>query len=309
MSEKKKKTDRFEDQLTKLEEIVDRLEDESVGLEEALGLFENGMDLARRCRARLAEVERKKKLEVERKRKEEQKRVAALEAEKKRKQEAEKKRMAEEAEKKRLAEDFERTEVTIDGKTKPVWRSGAGPGVIIMHEVPGITPEVARFARMVRDRGFTVFLPEMFGTVDRAVSGGYAISSMLHCCISREFHVLALGGSSPITNWLRKLCRLVHEEIGGPGVGAVGMCFSGGFALGMMVDDIMVAPVLSQPSFPIPRGRGEASGNLGLSPDDEAAVIERAEHGCQVLGLRFTDDQFVGTRFDGHLRDRALRRR
>ena len=66
-----------------------------------------------------------------------------------------------------LAEDFERTEVTIDGETKPVWRSGNGPGVIIMHEVPGITPEVARFARIVRDRGFTVFLPEMFGRVPR----------------------------------------------------------------------------------------------------------------------------------------------
>lgn len=59
MAEKKKTGDRFEDQLSKLEEIVDRLEDESVGLEEALGLFENGMDLARRCRARLEEVERR----------------------------------------------------------------------------------------------------------------------------------------------------------------------------------------------------------------------------------------------------------
>ena len=59
MAEKKKDGDRFEDQLAKLEEIVDRLEDESVGLEEALGLFENGMDLARRCRARLEEVEQR----------------------------------------------------------------------------------------------------------------------------------------------------------------------------------------------------------------------------------------------------------
>jgi exodeoxyribonuclease VII small subunit len=59
MTDKKKKDDRFEDQLARLEEIVDRLEDESVGLEEALGLFENGMDLARRCRARLEEVEQR----------------------------------------------------------------------------------------------------------------------------------------------------------------------------------------------------------------------------------------------------------
>ncbi len=59
MTDKKKNDDRFEDQLARLEEIVDRLEDESVGLEEALGLFENGMDLARRCRARLEEVEQR----------------------------------------------------------------------------------------------------------------------------------------------------------------------------------------------------------------------------------------------------------
>lgn len=59
MTDKIKNDDRFEDQLARLEEIVDRLEDESVGLEEALGLFENGMDLARRCRARLEEVEQR----------------------------------------------------------------------------------------------------------------------------------------------------------------------------------------------------------------------------------------------------------
>ena len=59
MTDKKNQDERFEDQLGRLEEIVDRLEDDSVGLEEAFGLFENGMDLARRCRARLEEVEQR----------------------------------------------------------------------------------------------------------------------------------------------------------------------------------------------------------------------------------------------------------
>ena len=59
MSETEQKTERFEDQLENLEKIVARLEDESVGLEEALDLFENGMDLARSCRARLEEVEQR----------------------------------------------------------------------------------------------------------------------------------------------------------------------------------------------------------------------------------------------------------
>jgi hypothetical protein len=74
------------------------------------------------------------------------------------------------------------------------------------------------------------------------------------------------------------------------------MCFSGGFALGMMVDDIMVAPVLSQPSLPFAMGKARGT-DLNLSPDDEAVIAERAANGCQVLGLRFTQDRAVGDRF------------
>ena len=59
MNETTKNDERFEDQLERLEEIVARLEDESVGLEEALELFEGGMELARRCRDRLEEVEQR----------------------------------------------------------------------------------------------------------------------------------------------------------------------------------------------------------------------------------------------------------
>jgi len=189
-----------------------------------------------------------------------------------------------------LAEDFERTEVVIDGVAKPVWRGGTGPGVVIMHEVPGITPAVARFARIVRDHGFTVFLPEMFGVVDKDVSAGYVASSLRYCCVSKEFHVLEAGGSSPITDWLRKLCRLVHEELGGPGVGALGMCMTGNFALALMVDPSVQAPVLSQPSLPFPFGKARARG-IHLSPENLSVIKQRVrEEGAKVLGLRFTED-------------------
>ena len=170
--------------------------------------------------------------------------------------------------------------------------------MIVIHEVPGITPKVAEFAEQVVARGFTVVMPDLVGTPGKPVSAPYLLSSLVKVCVSKEFTAWALNRTSPITSWLRALARALHLELGGPGVGAVGMCFSGGFALGMMVDELMVAPVLSQHSFPIARGQGEASGNLGLSPDDEAAVIQRAADGCQVLGLRFAEDKAVGTRFD-----------
>lgn len=187
------------------------------------------------------------------------------------------------------------------GLTYPTYRRGVGPGVVVIHEVPGITPAVTHFANEVVDAGCTVVMPSLVGTPGREVSGAYAMASLARVCVAREFTTFALGRTSPVVAWLRALARHLHAEVGGPGIGAVGMCFSGGFALGMMVDDVMVAPVLSQPSLPLPLGRARAR-DLGLSPDDELVVKRRAAEGCDVLGLRFDRDRFVGERFS-QLRD------
>lgn len=186
---------------------------------------------------------------------------------------------------------------TAAGITHPTYRRGSGPGVIVVHEIPGITPAVARFANEVVDAGMTVVMPSLVGTPGKDVSGAYLASSMAKVCIAREFTTMARRQTSPVIAWLRALATHLHGEVGGPGVGAVGMCFSGGFALGMMVDEVVVAPVLSQPSLPFAVGAARAA-DLNLSPDDELVVRCRAESGCEVLGLRFTDDRMVGTRFD-----------
>lgn len=193
---------------------------------------------------------------------------------------------------------WQRASFSAAGFTHDTYRRGTGPGVVVIHEIPGITPAVIRFADDVVGRGFTVVMPDLVGTPGKPVSVPYLASSLAKVCISREITAWALNHTTPVTSWLRALARALHADVGGPGVGAVGMCFSGGFALGMMVDEIMLAPVVSQPSFPLARGRGAAAGNLGLSPDDEAAMVERAAGGCQVLGLRFTGDRMVGSRFD-----------
>ncbi|MEN9802429.1 MAG: hypothetical protein RLZ37_1554 [Actinomycetota bacterium] len=193
--------------------------------------------------------------------------------------------------------EWERSTFSAGAMTHDVYRRGSGPGIIVVHEIPGITPAVERFANELVDSGFTVVMPDLVGTPGRAPSAAYLASSMMRVCISREFTTMALGRTSPIISWLRALGRSLHLEIGGSGIGAIGMCFSGGFALGMMVDDHVIAPVLSQPSLPFSVGKARAD-DLNLSPDDERAMISRAEDGCQVLGLRFTGDKLVGTRFD-----------
>jgi dienelactone hydrolase len=195
-----------------------------------------------------------------------------------------------------VLDGWELDEFSAAGITHPIYRRGQGPAVIVIHEIPGITPLVARFANEVVERGFTVVMPSLVGTPGKEPSNVYAVQQMATVCVAREFTTFALNQTSPIIAWLRALARNIHQKVGGPGVGAVGMCFSGGFALGMMVDDIMLAPVLSQPSLPFPLGRARGA-DLNLSPDDVAAIAERAAAGCQVLGLRFTGDKLVGDRF------------
>ncbi|MEY4340319.1 MAG: hypothetical protein RLZ14_2169 [Actinomycetota bacterium] len=192
---------------------------------------------------------------------------------------------------------WEKSSFTAAGFTRDVYRRGSGPGVVVVHEIPGITPKVAEFANDVVAAGFTVLMPSLVGTPGKAPSGGYMASSSSKVCVSKEFTNWALNQTSPIIGWLRALARNLHQEVGGPGVGAIGMCFSGGFALAMMVDDIMVAPVLSQPSLPFAVGKKARGADLNLSPDDALVVARRAAEGCQVLGLRFTGDKLVGDRF------------
>lgn len=186
---------------------------------------------------------------------------------------------------------------TSAGITHATYQRGTGPGVIVVHEIPGITPSVARFANDVVAAGFTVVMPLLVGKAGREPNGRYMGASLSKVCISREFTTMAMRHTSPVIAWLRALAKQLHRQVGGVGVGAVGMCFSGGFALGMMVDEIMVAPVVSQPSLPFSFGKSRGA-NLGLSPDDEIAIAQRASAGCQVLGLRFSQDKLVGTRFD-----------
>lgn len=194
-------------------------------------------------------------------------------------------------------EGFTETMFIHEGASHPVFRRGEGPGVVIIHEIPGITPEVAAFGRTVADAGFTAVLPSLFGDPGKEFSVPYVAQQMVLACISREFHVLASYQSSPITNWLRALCRAVHAELGGPGVGALGMCLTGNFALSLMVDDAVMAPVLSQPSLPFPVSADHKAG-LHLSKEDLQVVKQRAADGVNVLGLRFTADVMCpGQRF------------
>src|SRR5258708_5373266 len=184
-------------------------------------------------------------------------------------------------------DDFKGREIALDGVTKVVYVAGTGPAVIVMTEMSGISPHVARFARWVRDAGFTVYMPSLFGR-DGAVPGAEEGAAIFQrACVSAEFRALTSNESSPVTKWLRSLARFAHGECGGPGVGAIGMCFTGNFALTMMLEPSMLAPVLSQPSLPLDNPAG-----LEIAPDELAAVRARLQQDdLTVMAYRFKGDR------------------
>lgn len=205
-------------------------------------------------------------------------------------------------------EDFAHRAITLNGVTKTVHVAGSGPAVIVMTEMPGISPHVARFSRWVRDAGFTVYMPSLFGRDGAVPTVEEGAAAFQRACVSAEFRAFAANASSPVTQWLRALAKLAHQECGGPGVGAIGMCFTGNFALTMMLEPAMLAPVLSQPSLPLNDPAG-----LEIAPDEIDAVRQRLERDdLTVLAYRFEGDRFcTGQRFAAYaeaLGDRFLGR-
>jgi len=185
-------------------------------------------------------------------------------------------------------DDFSRREIIIDGINKVVYVAGSGPAVIVMTEMPGISPQVARFSRWVLDAGFTVYMPSLFGRDGAVASAEEGAAVYKRACISAEFRAFAANQSSPVTQWLRALARLAHQECGGPGVGAIGMCWTGNFALSMMLEPVMLAPVLSQPTLPLNDPAG-----IEIAPAEIAAVRQRLENeDLTVLAYRFDGDKF-----------------
>jgi dienelactone hydrolase len=185
-------------------------------------------------------------------------------------------------------EDFEPRAITIEGVRKVVHVAGAGPGVIVMTEMPGISPHVARFSRWVRDAGFTVYMPSLFGRDGAVVDAEEGTTIFRRACVSAEFRAFAANESSPVIRWLRSLARLAHGECGGPGIGAIGMCFTGNFALSMMLEPAMLAPVLSQPTLPLDDPAG-----MHIAPEELRTVAARLEReDLTVMAYRFEGDRF-----------------
>ncbi len=202
--------------------------------------------------------------------------------------------------------DFSMFKFSDGSSERPVYRKGEGPAIVLMHELPGMIPECVDLARRIAAAGFTVYLPLLFGKPDEPISIPKMLSYTAQLCVSQEFYCFAKHQSSPITNWLRALCRKAHQECGDRGVGVIGMCLTGGFVLALMADDSVIAPVIAQPSLPFGIMAAHRAA-LGVSEAELATAKQRAEQGVSVLALRFSEDKIsppekfdtLRQRFDG----------
>ena len=179
---------------------------------------------------------------------------------------------------------------TGGGYTHDVYRKGAGPGVVLIPELPGIHPGVLGLGNHLVDNGFTVAIPSLFGEPGKPATAGYVAAGIARACVAREFAAFATNKQRPVSLFLRALARDLNASTPGKGVGVIGQCFTGGFALAAAVDDSVLAPVLSQPSTPFPltpRMRRDA----GLSDVELNAFKDRAANqGVCAIGLRFSKD-------------------
>ena len=186
--------------------------------------------------------------------------------------------------------DFHAFEFKRDGfPPRQVFRKGNGPAVVLMHELPGMIPSCVDLARRIAAAGFTVYMPLLFGEPDTPFSIPGTLGFVGQVCISQEFYCFAKQQSSPITQWLRALCRKAHDDCGGPGVGVIGMCLTGGFVLSLMADTSVIAPVASQPSLPISITPAHKRA-LGISETELEQAQARARAGVPLLALRFSED-------------------
>jgi dienelactone hydrolase len=179
---------------------------------------------------------------------------------------------------------------TNAGITHDLYTRGSGPGVVLLPEIPGMTPQVMGLADHLVDAGFTVTVISLVGEPGRPVSAGYVGRTFASACITREFRAFAKRADRPVAEYVRAVARRVHDRVGGPGVGVIGMCFSGGFALASAVEPAVLAAVASQPSVPLPLTGGRRR-DLGMSDRERHAVATRVQgEGVCLVGLRFLED-------------------
>lgn len=167
----------------------------------------------------------------------------------------------------------------------PVYQKGAGSPVVLIQELPGIGQETILLAEKLIAAGHTVFMPHLFGPIGQTSLAGNLFRVF---CMRKEFSLFSANKSSPIVDWLKALCREIKQDTGAKGVGAIGMCLTGNFAISLIADDSVLAAVASQPAMPVSKQAA-----LHMSEEDIEAIKIAIDNKAPVKAYRFENDKLV----------------
>jgi dienelactone hydrolase len=207
---------------------------------------------------------------------------------------------------------YDQFSFAVADSKKTVYVKGQGPGILLMHELPGMIEQCVRLADHLAGQGFTMFLPLLFGEANVKNSLARTALYTAQICISREIRAFAAETDSPIADWLRALAREIRtRRPEGRGIGVIGMCLTGGFVINLMLEDVVRAPVACQPSLPLTTF-GAPRDALSASPATLAQAVRKAAE-TSLLCYRFDQDRICprerfdrlarefGPSFEGHL--------
>lgn len=190
---------------------------------------------------------------------------------------------------------YTRCRDAFQGRVPPVFRiASSGPPVIVLHEVSGAGPSLFAFAKRVADEGFTPYVPILFGQANHETGKVSTVFEAARLCLRHEFSCLKAGKSSPVVDWVRKLCAVVYAEhrSAHPGIGVIGLCLTGNFALALADQPHLLAPVVSEPALPfaiLPELRRD----LGLDAKELQTLRQRLRNGLPLAVFRFKGDPIV----------------
>jgi dienelactone hydrolase len=163
-----------------------------------------------------------------------------------------------------------------------IYRRGAGAPVVLLQELPGIGQETLFLADEFVNAGFEVVMPHLFGPLGKTSAAGNLARVM---CLRKEFHLMSSDRSSPIADWIRLLCRRIKDDVGADGVGVIGMCLTGNFAIKLIGDESVLAAVASQPAMPFFK-----QGELHMSSADIRQSRQALDSKGPMRVLRFEND-------------------
>jgi len=194
-------------------------------------------------------------------------------------------------------EDFDKAPFSAAGLTFDVYASGnAGPPVIVLHEATNLTPQVASFARVLVGAGFRVHMPSLVGNAGDPF-GGVDLAEWGQICLNKAFKGLVGSSTRPVVMWIRALVQKVTGLAPGQRVGVIGMCFSGGFALGAATEPAVAGAVACQPAlplvgaFPVIGAVTGADDEIDLDAGDLDILRHRLDAGdLRLQGYRFMED-------------------